>query len=170
MPPSSGKPVTLPHSRGNDVTTTAPISDVSAGTAQVRLVSGTRRVQALVAGAWYDLEGISSSDLLTNDRRYAARVTFAKIGTVSLEAVGAPPAGIDGTAIRRFGSQTMAPTRTSHSAEEAETRAAENAAASTAAAAAPTSAHDSTAAVMAIGAVVRVLKADQAANPAPAAS
>jgi hypothetical protein len=91
---------------------TPPAQPVSAGVAAVRIVTGTKRVQAQVGGQWYDLQGIALADLYTSDPRYAAKVTFASIGTVSQAQAGAAPAGIDGSQIKTRGPLTSAPVHT----------------------------------------------------------
>jgi hypothetical protein len=91
---------------------TPPAQPVSAGVAAVRIVTGTKRVQAQVGGRWYDLQGIALADLYTSDPRYAAKVTFAAIGTVSQAQAGAAPAGIDGSQVKTRGPLTSAPLHT----------------------------------------------------------
>ncbi len=99
-------------------TVSATSADVSAGTAPVRMVAGTNRVQAQVNGQWYDLTGIAKAQLLNGDRRYAATVTFSAIGSISADAAGAAPTGIDGSLVLGFGKQSTAPVRTFSAAPE----------------------------------------------------
>jgi hypothetical protein len=89
-----------------------PAAPTSAGVAAVRIVTGTKRVQAQVGGQWHDLQGIALADLYTSDPRYAAKVTFAAIGTISQAQVGAAPVGIDGSQVKARGPLTSAPVHT----------------------------------------------------------
>jgi hypothetical protein len=89
-----------------------PATPTGAGVAAVRIVTGTKRVQAQVGGQWYDLQGIALADLYTSDPRYAAKVTFASIGTISQVQAGAAPAGIDGSQVKTRGPLTSAPVHT----------------------------------------------------------
>jgi hypothetical protein len=93
-------------------TAATPAAPTSAGVAAVRIVTGTKRVQAQIGGQWYDLQGIALADLYTSDPRYAAKVTFVSIGTVSQAQAGAAPAGIDGTQVKTRGPLTSAPVHT----------------------------------------------------------
>jgi hypothetical protein len=72
---------------------TAPAADpdASAGVCQARIVTGSARLQVLVNGQWWDVDGISEAQVFTSDPRFAARISFSKISTISSAAAGADP-------------------------------------------------------------------------------
>jgi hypothetical protein len=87
----------MTDSAANAATTPAAdtvVTELPAGKARARIITSENRMQVLVNGRWYDVEGVVQAALYTADPRYTGRVTFSKIEVIaSFPAKGGPPAG-----------------------------------------------------------------------------